>query len=110
MTNNVVKFTGKTKTAKTATKKVADKAKVTRADVEETLGVKAKTATKKVAAKAASKAYKNHREGSRKGAVRKVFDEKGREKAFAFGESQKLKASTLNQWMNTWAREVRVSA
>lgn len=50
-------------------------------------------------------AYKGHRQGSRKGSVRKCFDSKGRDKAIAYGRMRGLKESTLKQWINTWKRE-----
>jgi len=52
--------------------------------------------------------YKNHRPGSRKGAVRKVFDEKGRDPAISYGRTRKLAVTTLRNWVNTWAREAKV--
>jgi hypothetical protein len=55
-------------------------------------------------------AYKNHRQGSAKGTVHKVFDSKGKAAAVSYGKTRKLKASTLNQWTNTWARESRATA
>ena len=49
--------------------------------------------------------YKTHRAGSRKGAVRRVFDTKGREAAVTYGRMRRLKSSTLANWVNTWGRE-----
>lgn len=94
--------------AKTETKAEAKATKAVKAVKAEAdkVAAKAKTAAKaEKVAKVEKAGYKNHRDGSRKGEVRKVFDEKGREKAMAFGKTQKLKESTLKQWMNTWARE-----
>lgn len=60
--------------------------------------------------KVATGAYKGHREGSKKGAVHRVFDQKGRDAALQYGRMRKLKASTLNQWFNTWTRASKKAA
>jgi hypothetical protein len=50
----------------------------------------------------AKSAYKQHREGSRKGEVHRVYDTKGRDPARALGERLKLKPTTLTIWFASW--------
>lgn len=51
-----------------------------------------------------SKGYKGHRDGSRKGAVHKLYDEEGRDAASEKGLELGLKSGTLITWFSIWAR------
>lgn len=63
----------------------------------------AKTEVKTAKGKAASEeGYKGHRADSRKGAIHKLFDEKGADAARAKGIKDKLAEGTLNSWISAW--------
>ena len=50
-------------------------------------------------------AFRNHRIGSRKGDVHKVFVTKGREQALLRGRKLGLAETTVNSWTATWRQE-----
>lgn len=50
--------------------------------------------------------YKNHRAGSPSGAVRKVYDEKGKDAAKKKGESLGLEPHTVRAMISKWSRKI----
>jgi transposase len=54
--------------------------------------------------------YLNHRAGSRKGDVHKMFNTGGEAKAYELGGKLKLGEATLRQWINTWKRNRKAAA
>ncbi len=51
----------------------------------------------------AKEAYKDHRPGSRKGAVHKAFDEGGAKKALKVGEKLELSPRSVGNWISAWS-------
>jgi len=47
-------------------------------------------------------AYKDHRAGSTKGEVHRVFDTKGKDAAIAYAEKHDIQTSTARTWCSTW--------
>lgn len=52
-----------------------------------------------------TEAYKDHRPGSTKGKVHKVFDEKGKEAAVKAAEKAGIQTSTVRTWCSTWGAD-----
>jgi len=53
----------------------------------------------------ANEAYKDHRAGSRKGDVHRLFDTKGKDVARTYGEKKGLALGTLHSWFSEWSRD-----
>lgn len=49
--------------------------------------------------------YKDHRAGSNKGKVHKVFDEKGKDAAIKKAVALELSESTARTWCSTWGKK-----
>lgn len=47
-------------------------------------------------------AYKDHRAGSTKGEVHRVFDTSGKDKAIAYATKHDIQESTARTWCSTW--------
>lgn len=50
----------------------------------------------------AKEAYKDHRAGSTKGEVHRVFDTKGKDAAIKYATTHDIQESTARTWCSTW--------
>lgn len=50
----------------------------------------------------AKEAYKDHRAGSTKGEVHRVFDTKGKDAAIKYATGHDIQESTARTWCSTW--------